>query len=181
MSEEESLEESIEGDGEKKGGKKKLFIIIGGAVGLLIIIGVILFFFVFSNGEEEVKEEPEEEAAEEVIEPVKIPEEEFFPGILKVQEMKLNLFQENEEIEEFIMLSFFIQFENDDDKYLLIEKMDVFQADLKNKFAGKKAWELDEVSEKILLKHEIIKDIESIIEKKSVRNIIFSEYLILDW
>ena len=176
--EEKKEEENLEPE-EKKSSKKKLFIFIGGGV-LILIIAILLFFFIF-GGSDKKEEEPEKEEKQEEAVVVKIPEEEFFPGIVKLPEMKIKLIPEKEGEEKYLRLSFFVQFKEDNDKYLLIEKLDILQKQIIDKFQKRRASDLDGISEKILLKQELIKDIEKIAQSNNVANVIFSEFLILDW
>lgn len=166
---------------EKKGSKKKLFIFVGAGL-LVVIIGIVLFFLVFGGSKEEpeVEKEKEEEKTEEVI--TKIIEEDFYPGLVRVPEIKIKLLPENEEDKPWnLRLSLFIEFKTDENKYLLIEKLDIFQKYLISTFEQKKPSEIDDISEKIILKQELVNKITQLLNTDDVENIHFAEFLVLDW
>lgn len=184
MAEEEVEEQEVE---EGKKSKKKLFIFVGAGV-LIVIIAALLFFFLFiKGGDEKIEEEPQEqEVVEEQKEEEAVPQKEyadsFYPGLVRVGELDIKLKPESEGIPpKTLKISFYVEFKTDENKYLLEEKLDIFQKQVIEFFGTKTSSEIDDISEKLMIKQLFVRMISDLLNTKDVQNIYFAEFLIFDW
>ncbi|MCB9481284.1 MAG: flagellar basal body-associated FliL family protein [Desulfobacteraceae bacterium] len=169
----------------KKTGFKisKKFIIIGGIILILAVVlsAVFIFFFTGTDKPEEKKDEQKEKPAE--IQSVYKPgPEDFYPGLFNFREMTIKLKPEfEEEPPRNLRITIYAEVIEDSDKFILMEKKNTIEKYLVSYFNSKKPSDIDDLSEKLIIKQELFKKINEISGKKIMKNIYFTEFLILDW
>lgn len=168
---------------EKTGFKINKKIIIAGIVFLILLITSIAFFIFFplddKKVENENKKKQEKSENSEVYKPVP---EDFYPGLLKFGEMTIKLQPEfKEDLPKNLRIEIYAEVNEDSTRLVLMEKKNVIENYLKTYFESKKPSEIDDIKEKIIIKQEIFKKINEISGKKNMKNIYFTEFLILDW
>ncbi|MDY0361800.1 MAG: flagellar basal body-associated FliL family protein [Desulforegulaceae bacterium] len=165
----------------KKPGFKinRKIIIFGGVFLILLIISAAFFIFFFGDNEKENEQKQNEVENTEVYKPGP---EDFYPDLFKFAEMTIKLQpQFEEELPKNLRIEIYAEVNEESAKFVLMEKKNIVEKYFKAYFGSKKPSEIDDVTEKIIIKQEIFKKIDEISGKKLMKNIYFTEFLILDW
>jgi flagellar basal body-associated protein FliL len=161
---------------------KKLIIIISAAslVFTAILFTVFLLFFLGSDEDSENKDKDSKSGDQESV---YLPgPEDFYPGLVKFGEIIVKLKPEfQEELAKNLRITIYAEVNEENDKYILVEKKNLIEQYLVSYFSGKKPSDIDEVTEKLIIKQKILKRINEISGKKIMKNIYFTEFLVLDW
>jgi flagellar basal body-associated protein FliL len=161
---------------------RKLIIIAGGVFLLLVAVLFAVFILFFTGNEEnEQKNENGPEASGSTVVYTPGPED-FYSGLLKFGEITVKLKPEfEEELPRNLRVTVYAEVINDSDKFLLLEKKNLIENYLISYFREKKPSDIDEITEKIIIKQEIFRRINEVSGREIMKNIYFTEFLILDW
>ncbi|MDY0131262.1 MAG: flagellar basal body-associated FliL family protein [Desulforegulaceae bacterium] len=159
---------------------KNLIIIIGGGFLLLGSVFFIVFILFFTDKDiDKTKKAPKPDENQALF--VSGPED-FYPGLLKFGEIIVKLKPEfEEELAKNLRITIYAEVIEKSDKLLLIENKNLIEKYLALYFSGKKPSDLDEITEKLFIKQNLFKKINEISGKNIMRNLYFTEFLILDW
>jgi len=185
MSEEElNQEETKQNEEQGKKSRKKLFIFIGIGI-IVVIISLALFFFLFfgkGKPKQEVKKQKAAKTEKQTGPPLKPSAEVFYPALVKIPEMIISLMPEFPDFpQKKLRLEIYLKFVSDEARYPAIENLDKIQKGIKKIIIKMRPSELDDVSDKILLKQKFYKLVTEYVKTDSLSSIYFTEFLILDW